>query len=138
MSSSLPAPLPTPDAGSYWQAAQDGRLSLQHCSACAKHRFPPRALCPYCQSTDMSWVDASGDGIVHSFTIVHRAPSQAFRAVTPYVIALVDLAEGARMMTNIVGPGALDVAIGDAVEVTFEARGEQGEAIPQFKRKAGQ
>ncbi len=137
MSSPLPVPLLNADAGSYWQSAQDGRLTLQHCSSCEKHRFPPRALCPHCHSIDMNWVDASGAGIVHSFTIVHRAPSPAFRAATPYVIALIDLAEGPRMMTNIVGPDALDVAIGDAVEVTFEMRGDDGAAVPQFERKAG-
>ena len=74
-----------------------------------------------------------GGGRVHSHSIVHRAPSPAFRERVPYVVALVDLEEGPRMMANIVGDDALEVAIGDAVEVLFEERGE-GRKLPQFRR----
>jgi uncharacterized OB-fold protein len=74
---------------------------------------------------------------VHSFTIVHRAAFPEFQAITPYVVALVDLAEGPRMMTNIVGDDAHSVAIGDAVTVVFEARGSDGAKVPQFKRAGG-
>ena len=92
----------------------------------------PRHVCPTCWSDNRTWIDAVGTGTVHSFSIVHRAPLPAFRADCPYVVALLDLTEGPRMMTNIVGTGALDVAIGDAVEVCFEDRGNA--RVPQFQR----
>jgi uncharacterized OB-fold protein len=74
---------------------------------------------------------------VHSFTIVHRAAFPEFQVQTPYVVALIDLEEGPRMMTNIVGDDALNVAIGDAVTVEFEERGNEGAKVPQFKRTGG-
>ena len=72
---------------------------------------------------------------MHSFTVIRRAPAPAFASLAPYVVALIDLDEGPRMITNIVGPDALDVRIGDAVKVTFEDRGG-GALIPQFTRVA--
>lgn len=93
----------------------------------------PRYLCPHCWSTDLDWVQASGRGTVHSFTVIRRAPAQAFASRVPYVVALVDLEEGPRMMSNIVGDGALDTRSGDAVTVCFEDRGD-GAMLPQFAR----
>ena len=69
---------------------------------------------------------------MHSFTVIHRAPSAAFAGQVPYVVALIDLAEGPRMLANIIGAAARDVAIGESVRVTFEARGDG--ALPQFER----
>ena len=79
----------------------------------------------------------SGRGTVHSFSIVHRAAFPEFQANAPYVIALIDLAEGPRMMTNIVGEDALEVALDDSVEVCFEDRGTKGAKVPQFRRAKG-
>lgn len=135
MTTDLPGGAPTPDAGPYWTAAAEERFVLQQCTACNTHRFVPSHVCRRCGSDTARWVDASGDGIVHSFTIVHRAPTPAFRAHTPYVVALVDLAEGPRMMANIIGDDAAGVAIGDAVRVCFEARAEG--KVPQFTRAGG-
>lgn len=94
----------------------------------------PRYLCPKCWSTDLDWVEASGKGVVHSFSIIRRAPSAAFADRVPYVVALIDLDEGPRMMANVVREGALDTRIGDRVRVVFEDRGE-GSKIPQFVRE---
>ncbi len=136
MSNELPIPVPNPDAGPYWAAAREGRFVLQRCAACRSPRFVPRLICPQCGSDAAEWSDASGAGTVHSFTVVHRAPSAAFRGRIPYVIALIDLEEGPRMMANIVGDDAREVAIGDQVQVCFEARGE-GAKVPQFQRTGG-
>ena len=136
MPADLPGPIPTPDAGPYWDAANEERLTLQRCAACGTHRFFPRPLCPECGADAVDWIDASGDGIVHSFTIVHRAPTPAFRAHVPYVVALIDLVEGPRMMTNIIGADAGTVAIGDRVQVCFEARGPDAK-VPQFRKITG-
>ena len=128
----LPAPQEAPDAGPYWKAARGGRLVMQHCYGCGTYRFFPSHLCPGCGSDEQVWGPCSGRGTIFSVTTVHRAPSPAFRAIVPYVVALVELEEGPRMMTNIVGEGRLEAAIGDAVEVCFEPRGDEAK-VPQFK-----
>lgn len=132
MSADLPAPRADADSLPYWEAARQNKLLLQRCGDCGAVRYYPRRLCPQCWSERVEWVEASGRGTVHSFSIVHRAPSPAFQARTPYVIALIDLAEGPRMMANIVGPNALDVRIDDRVAVLFEERAG-GAKVPQFR-----
>lgn len=80
----------------------------------------------------MTWIDASGQGSIYSLTTVHRGPSAAFKERQPYVVALIDLPEGVRMMSNIVGSHASDAKIGDAVLVRFEQRGDV--SLPVFER----
>ena len=126
-----PEPFVNADSEAYWAAAKEGRLVLQQCIDCGHLDFMPRHVCPKCWSENRTWTDSTGTGIVHSFSIVHRAPLAAFREDCPYVVALIDLAEGPRMMTNIVGDDALRVAIGDRVEICFEVRGEA--KVPQFR-----
>jgi uncharacterized protein len=92
-------PKPTPETAHYWGAARDGRLALQKCKSCAHVYFPPRPFCPTCSSRDISVVDATGRATLYSYVINHRA-APGFPA--PYAIAVVELEEGARMMTNIV------------------------------------
>lgn len=128
----LPTPYRVPEAGPYWDGANNGILRLQYCQDCQTPRFYPRHLCAICGSSSVTWRDVSGLGVVYSFTIVHRGPSAAFKARQPYVVALIDLQEGPRMMSNIVGDDARQVAIGDAVKVQFERRGEM--ALPVFER----
>ena len=132
----LPAPLSSPDGAHYWAAAAEGRLEVQYCDHCRTHQFPPGHLCRHCGAEGLSWRAVTGRGRIHSFAIVHRAPTPEFRARVPYVVALIDLDEGPRMMTNIVGDDALACAIGDAVEVTFEDR-DGGAKVPQFHRSRG-
>lgn len=134
MSGDLPAPIVNADSAPYWEGARDNKLLLQRCSDCGTLRFFPRYLCTECGSDNTGWVEAAGRGTVHSFTVVHRAAFPEFQAQTPYVVALIDLEEGPRMMSNIVGADSLDVAIGDAVTVEFEDRGDDGAKVPQFRR----
>lgn len=134
MSGDLPAPVVNADSAPYWQGARGNKLLLQRCSDCGTLRFFPRYLCTECGSDNTGWVEAAGQGTVHSFTVVHRAAFPEFQERTPYVVALIDLEEGPRMMSNIVGADALDVAIGDAVTVEFETRGDDGAKVPQFRR----
>jgi len=131
--SALPVPEPNADSRPYWEAARERRLVVRRCRACGRHHFMPRGQCPSCWSVDLEWVDCSGFGRIYSLSVVHRAPTPDFAAVAPYTIALVDLDEGPRMFANVVGPGALEAAIGDRVQVTFEHRGGTA-LIPQFAR----
>lgn len=128
--SSLPVPGGSPDAAPYWAAARQGQLLLRRCRDCGHWHFLPRVLCPQCWSQSLDWLPASGAGHIHSFSIVRRAPLPAFAPLTPYVVALIDLAEGPRMLANIVGSDALESALGDAVQVCFEARDAAGEPEP--------
>jgi len=122
-----PVPAPTAVTKPYWDAAREGRLLLQRCTSCGAVTHYPRPLCPSCWSSALEWVDASGRGRVHSATVVHHPPSPAFPV--PYVLAIVELEEGPRMMANVLG-GA-PVGIGAAVRLTFERRGDF--ALPQFE-----
>jgi uncharacterized protein len=133
MASDLPPPQSNADAASYWQAASEERLLIRRCGDCGELHFMPRHVCPHCWSDQIEPVDASGRGVVHSFTVIRRASDPAFASLCPYVVALVDLEEGPRMMANILGADALNVAIGDPVEVLFETRGGTAK-IPQFRR----
>ena len=133
MSLPLPSPVSNGDSKAYWAAARDRQLVIRKCNACGQMHFLPRHLCPACWSDDLAWVPAKGSGRVHSFTIIRRASAPAFADKVPYVVALIELDEGPRMMANILGADALDVAIDDPVQVTFEDRGE-GDLIPQFER----
>ena len=133
MNDQLPVPIVNADSAPYWEGAREDKLLIQKCGDCGALRFFPRYLCTECGSDNTEWAEVSGRGTVHSFSIVHRAAFPEFQANAPYVIALVDLQEGPRMMTNIVGDDALEVEIDDAVEVCFEARGTEGAKVPQFR-----
>jgi uncharacterized protein len=121
------------DSKPYWEGARQGRLLFQRCNNCGHLQFPPRHLCVKCWSDSLGWIESSGRGTVESFTIVHRAPTPDLREKVPYVVAVVLLAEGPRMVTNIVGSDTLQVAIDDNVEATF-VTDPAGRVLPQFQR----
>jgi uncharacterized protein len=93
---------------------------LQRCQNCGAHQLYPRDHCLVCRGP-VDWVEASGRGTVYSFTVIRQNYSRPFRDWIPYVVALVDLEEGPRVMTNVVGCEPDDVHIGMAVRATFEA-----------------
>ena len=139
MDAPLPQPVSNADSQAYWAAARERRLLIRRCKSCGALHFMPRYLCPECWSDELEWIDAQGGGTVHSFTIIRRASSAAFAPRVPYVVALIELDEGPRMMSNVLGSDALSVAIGDRVALTFEYRGN-GALLPQFQLdvKSGQ
>jgi uncharacterized OB-fold protein len=118
------------DTEPWWAATRECRLLVQRCRACGRFQHYPRYLCVHCSSTDLEFVDASGSGRVYSFTVVHRAPSTAFK--TPYVVALVRLAEGPLLLTNIVGPAPGEVRCDMAVTVAWTPLSD-GRNLPVFK-----
>jgi uncharacterized OB-fold protein len=132
----LPHPEPNGDSQPYWDAARERRFVIRQCKACGAKHFMPRHQCPECWSDQLEWIESPGEGSVQSYSVVHRAPTPEFALNGPYVIALIDLDEGARMFANIIGEGAREVSIGDRVKVTFEDRGG-GVLVPQFSRTAG-
>lgn len=124
-----PAPYPQPDdvTQPFWDALAEGSLRIQRCRSCERHVFYPRSVCPWCMSAHLDWVDSSGHGTIYSYTVVHRAPPGF--ADAPYVVALVELAEGPRMMTRVIDVEPGSVEIGQKVEL--EIRGEP--PLPYFR-----
>jgi uncharacterized OB-fold protein len=116
-----PAPRPTPETQHFWDGTKGGELRLQRCDDCSHAYFPHRPFCPSCGSRSVRIFAASGKGTLHSYVINHRAaPNSGFEA--PYAIAVVELDEGPRMMTNITEtPQTPEALILDMpVEVVFE------------------
>ncbi|HEX3791836.1 MAG TPA: Zn-ribbon domain-containing OB-fold protein [Pseudonocardiaceae bacterium] len=124
-------PEPTPDTQPYWDGAAAGELRIQRCTDCGTPFFYPRPSCPLCGSGAVEWFTTTGRATLYSYTITHR-PAPGFEAEVPYAIAVVQLAEGPRMMANIVGvPNTPDNLVLDMdLEVVFEQRG--GLSLPQF------
>ncbi len=124
-------PTPTPESQHYWDGARAGELRLQRCNACDKAFFPPRKHCPECGARDVAVFKASGRGTLYSYVINHL-PSPGFEP--PFAIAVVELEEGPRLMSNIVEcdqtPEALELDM--ALEVTFEKLNDDI-TLPQFK-----
>ena len=108
----------------YWAAAREGKLLLKHCRACGKTHYYPRPICPFCMSDNTEWLEASGNGIIYSWSVERRA-------TPPYAMAFVTLAEGPTIMTNIVECDLNGLAIGQKVTLCFETREDQ--PTPVFK-----
>ena len=120
MSAGRPLPLPDADTAPFWEAAHEGRLLIQRCESCDAVQFYPRALCTSCGTGPPAWLEASGRGTVHTFTVVRQNLMPPFKDLAPYVLAIIDLEEGVRMMGNVLECDPAEVHIGMAVEVFFE------------------
>lgn len=124
-------PTPTPETKHYWDGAREGELRIQACNSCNQNYFPPRPFCPKCGSRDVRVVKASGKGTLYSY-IINHLPAPGY--TSPFTVAVVELEEGPRLMTNIVEceatPEALELDM--ALEVTFEKLNDEI-SLPQFK-----
>ena len=125
-----PLPRPTPTEQPFYDACARGELILQHCQHCGHVLFYPRTHCDACQSEHLVWQRASGAGVIASYTVVRRSVSADFEA--PYVIALVDLVEGPRMMSQIVDVDFDALAVGVSVNVDFASWSEEI-TLPVFR-----
>jgi hypothetical protein len=125
--------LPIPDAETepYWAGARDGKLMLKRCRSCDRPFFYPRSHCPRCWSSDTDWIQASGRGTIYSFTVIAHHDVPPFKYWIPYVVALVELAEGPRLVTHVVGVEPAAVRVGQPVEVVFE-RIDDAITLPKF------
>lgn len=124
-------PVPTPETAPFWAGTLAGELRIQHCNSCGKYYFYPRPFCRYCQSRDVEWRTVSGAGRLVSYVINYR-PLPPADPAEPQVIALIELDEGPRMLSNIVGvvPEPENLPLDARVRVKFEPRGEQ--TLPVF------
>ena len=131
MSAQILQPLIDSDSQMYWEGLAQGELRIQRFDTCSRHVFYPRAICPHCFSDQLSWITTTGKGTIYSYTVVHQAYGP-YADEVPFVIAIVELEEGVRMMTRIVGAPREQVTIGAPVHVTFVTPGE-GVTLPYFQ-----
>jgi uncharacterized OB-fold protein len=115
-----PVPRPAPESVPYWEGAKQHKLLIPHCHKCGHYWFPPSQRCTNCLAADFEWAEASGRGKVYSFVVFHRVYHPAFEAEVPYVVALVELDEGPRLLTNIIGIPPEDVRCEMPVKVVFD------------------
>jgi uncharacterized OB-fold protein len=129
-----PAPILTEDNHSFWEAAREARLVAQRCQDCGQLRHPPRPMCPACHSLQSQVVDLAGTGVVYSYSILHHPQHPSFSY--PVTAVLVDLDEGVRILSNLVGAEPGGPHIGMAVEVTYEQTADDM-AVPVFRPRDG-
>lgn len=120
----FPAAVIDPESKPYWDGAAQGKLMIKSCTKCNKAFFYPRTICPFCASAETVWKEASGKGEIYSHSTMRRVPE-------PYALAYVTLAEGPKMLTNIVDCDFDKLEIGQKVHVVFKPA-KEGPPIPAF------
>ena len=114
-----------PEVQAFWQAADQGRFLLPRCGSCGKFHWFPRAHCPFCHSSDMKWIDASGSASLYSFTVMQRSGK-------PLFLAYVELAEGPVILSNVVECESASLVIGMPLRVAWQVT-PPGRQVPVFK-----
>ena len=127
-----PRPVVAPWGQRFWDECRHGRLVLQHCTRCDLTIFYPRMACPNCLDRDLGWKPASGRGTIYSYTIVQANAPSAFVTDVPYVVAVIRLAEGVQMLSNIVDTPLEQLRCDLPVEVTFERLDDEF-TLPKFR-----
>ena len=131
MTDTLPIPAPTTVSAAFWDATRRHELAMQRCDSCERLVWYPRFVCPHCGGTALTWERLSGNGTVYAVSVHHRAALPALADKVPYSVILVDLDEGARLMSNVFGPPP---AVGDRVGVGWVAL-DDGRNMPVFEPK---
>jgi uncharacterized OB-fold protein len=126
-----PVPRPSPESLPFWEAAKDKRLLLPRCNMCGRFFFPPSQRCRHCLSPEIVWAESKGIGRIYSFVVYYRPYHPAFEAEIPYIVAIVELDEGVRLLSNIIGTPAESVRCDARVRVIFEERDDA--SIPMFE-----
>ncbi len=136
MSLAKPRPAADPDSAAFWQACREHRLMVQRCAQCGQIRFPPGPRCAACGASEHEWIEASGRGTVFSWIVVrHPVPAEVYAGEVPYVVALIELEEGVRLASNVIGCAPEDVCADMPVEVVFDDV-EAGISLPKFRPTA--
>lgn len=127
-------PIPRPDEASqpFFAGAKQHRLMVQRCTSCGTLMWPVKPWCISCMSMELEWAQVSGKGTLYSFTLMHQVYHPAFAAEVPYNLAEVDLAEGLRILSNVVDCPNADLKIGMPLIVTFEDVSDEV-TIPKFR-----
>jgi hypothetical protein len=127
-----PVPEVTPELTPFFAAARRRELHVQRCRGCGELRFPPRERCSACWSKEADWVKVSGRGEVWSFNVMHQVYHPAFADEVPYAVVLVKLAEGPKILSNLLGVSPAEIRIGMPVRVVFEDVNDEV-TLPKFR-----
>jgi uncharacterized OB-fold protein len=127
-----PLPVVTEENRPFWEGCQQGKLLLQYCIECQRYQFYPRLYCMQCGSNSLRWVEASGHGVIYSYTIIHQNKSPEFVHDTPYNVAIVQLEEGPRMLSNIVDVDLTELRVDLPVTVVFD-QATASITLPRFR-----
>jgi len=127
-----PLPVVTDESRPFWEGCRQGKLLLQYCDQCHRHQFYPRLYCMQCGSDKVRWVEASGRGVIYSYTIIHQNKAPEFVHDTPYNVAVVQLEEGPRLMCNIVDAPLNELRVDLPVTVVFDAVSDSI-SLPRFR-----
>lgn len=130
MSADFVRPVITEVNRGFWDGVREGRLHVQRCGACAELRYPPASRCPRCLSPDWSWQEVSGRGELLSYIVIHQRYHAAWADRVPYNVALVQLDEGPRMVSNVLPLSRADLEVGMRLTVTFDD--EDWQRVPRF------
>jgi len=125
-------PVPGPESLPFWEGAKNHQLMIQKCLDCGHHWFPPSTVCTGCGSRNIEWVASSGKGTVFSFVVFHKLYHKGWDGEIPYAVAIVELEEGARMLSNVIGIPVEEVKCDLSVEVVFEDATSEL-TLPKFK-----
>ncbi len=132
---SKPVPAITPEMAQFFEGARRGQLMVQKCDGCGELAFPAHEICSNCLSTRSSWVAVSGRGEIYSYNVMHQVYHPGFAAEVPYAVVVVKLAEGPKVVSNLVGVNPREIRIGMPVEVTFEKVSDEV-MLPKFRPRA--
>ena len=127
-----PLPRPTPWSKPFWEGCKRHELLIQRCKECQEHIFYPKIFCPSCFSSTLEWVKSSGRGKIYTYAAIYSYAPTEFSEEVPYIVAVVELEEGVRMMSNIVECKPEDVRCDMEVEVVFDDVTEEM-TLPKFK-----
>lgn len=130
---SRPSVTPSPTTEAFWAATAEERFQIQRCARCNVAQFYPRVTCTTCGSTELGWEEISGDATVHTYTVARRATHPKLAPYVPYVLAIVELAEGPHVTTNIVDCDVDAVTIGMAVRLCWDEPQADGLRLPLFR-----
>lgn len=127
-------PLPSPDEDTrlYWEGLKEGKLLLQHCRRCGNVQFYQQSICRSCNSEELTHRAATGRGTVFSYSVIHRSPGPAFKQDVPYAVLLVQLEEGPKMISSLIGADPMSVYFDMPVELVCERVSDEV-VLPRFR-----
>jgi hypothetical protein len=126
MTRPIPAPVVNVETQAFWDAAKKNRFLIKRCKACDKAHWYPRAICPFCASSETEWVESPGEGVIYTYSVMRRSQTG------PYAIGYVTLDEGPAVLTNFLGVAPDALSIGQRVKVRFQPTEGDGPPAPVF------
>jgi uncharacterized OB-fold protein len=127
-----PIPVPSSESQPYWDGLREHKLLMPRCDACEGYWFPPSLLCPSCNSAKWSWTAVSGRGRIFSYVVYHRVYHPGFAGEVPYAVAVIELDEGPRMISNVIGIAPDELVCDMKVEIVYQPISE-AITLPKFK-----